>query len=367
MTLSRLDALRTALYDPAQLAGWSAEQWDLLVRQARCSDLLARVGAAAQDHGCAQVVSGPPAMHIHSALLLVTRQQHELRREVALIEEALAPLGGSFVLLKGGAYVLAGLQAARGRLVSDVDILVAPSALPGVESALMMAGWVSTAKSDYDQRYYRTWMHELPPMQHLRRGTVIDVHHAILPSTARYHPSTDKLLASARPLQPGGRVQVLAPVDMVLHSATHLFHEGELELGLRGLVDVDRLLAEFSSAPEFWPALLARSQELGLSRPLFYALRYAACLLETPVPSETVQALARMPGASPKRGALVGMDALFLRALRPDHPSTSDRFTGLARWLLYVRSHWLRMPLGLLLRHLSRKLWQSGISQSRAG
>lgn len=367
MTLANLDALCTALYDPAQLAGWRADQWDLLIRQARCSDLLARIGAAAQDHGCAQVVSGRAAMHIHSALLLVTRQQHELRREVALIEEALAPLGVPFVLLKGGAYVLAGLQAARGRLVSDVDILVAASELSRVESALMMAGWVSSAKSDYDQRYYRTWMHELPPMQHLRRGTVIDVHHAILPSTARYHPSSDKLLAAARPLQPGGLVQVLAPVDMVLHSATHLFHEGELELGLRGLVDVDRLLGEFALAPDFWPALLARSQTLGLSRPLFYALRYAPRLLGTVVPTDVTEALDRLPGVRPTGLALRGMDALFLRALRPDHPSTSDRFTGLARWLLYVRGHWLRMPLGLLLRHLSRKLWTSGASQPKVG
>ena len=48
-------------------------------------------------------------------------------------------------------------------------------------------------------------------------------------------------------------------------------------------------------------------------------------------------------------------DALFLRALMPDHPSCDGPLTGLARWLLYARAHYLRMPLPLLLPHLIRK------------
>jgi hypothetical protein len=53
------------------------------------------------------------------------------------------------------------------------------------------------------------------------------------------------------------------------------------------------------------------------------------------------------------RGKL--MDALYLRALRPAHHLADDRFTPLARWLLYVRGHWLRMPPHLLAWHLGRK------------
>ena len=44
-------------------------------------------------------------------------------------------------------------------------------------------------------------------------------------------------------------------------------------------------------------------------------------------------------------------------ALQPDHPSCDSRWTGLARWLLYVRSHALRMPMRLLVPHLLRKSW----------
>jgi hypothetical protein len=49
------------------------------------------------------------------------------------------------------------------------------------------------------------------------------------------------------------------------------------------------------------------------------------------------------------------MDFCFARGLRPNHASCDERWTPLARRLLYVRSHWLRMPLPLLVRHLVRK------------
>ncbi len=53
------------------------------------------------------------------------------------------------------------------------------------------------------------------------------------------------------------------------------------------------------------------------------------------------------------------MDALFLRALLPDHPSCSDRLSGIARKLLYVRANRLRMPPLLLAQHLFHKAFIS--------
>ena len=106
-------------------------------------------------------------------------------------------------------------------------------------------------------------------MRHFKRGTIIDVHHAILPTSARLHPNSESLLTAARPLDGVVGVKALAPVDMVLHSATHLFHEGDLERGMRGLVDVDSLLRELGAQDGFWQALVPRATELELVRPLF--------------------------------------------------------------------------------------------------
>lgn len=359
MTLPSIDLLRRALLDPANLPGLHAEEWDLLIRQARQSGLLARIADQCREHGLTGRIPAGPRMHLESAARMAARQRRELTWEVEQIAAALSPLDIPLVVLKGAAYAIAGLQAARGRLVSDVDILVPKAALGDVESELMKQGWASTSQDAYDQHYYRTWMHELPPMRHIQRGTVVDVHHAILPASARLHPDTAKLLAKAVAPSPNGhphsRIRVLAPEDMVIHSATHLFHEGELERGMRDLVDLDSLLREFGRQEGFWAQLVPRAVELDLSRPLFYALRYTHALLGTQIPEATLQAARAAPGGRRDGALLAFMDALFLRALRPAHASTADRYTPLARWLLYVRSHWLRMPPWLLLPHLMRK------------
>jgi Uncharacterised nucleotidyltransferase len=355
MSLPSIQLLADALARPSSLVGWGNAQWDLVIRQARGADLLARIASGYQALGLGDQISAQPRMHLESAARLAQRQHREILWEVQQIGDALADIKVDFVLLKGAAYLKRGLGAAAGRTMSDVDILVARDNIAAVETALMMKGWMSEAKSAYDQRYYRTWMHELPPMRHFKRGTVIDVHHAILPTTSRLHPSSYKLMAAATALQPGGRIKVLDPLDMVLHSATHLFHEGELERGFRGLVDIDALLREFSPQNGFWDRLVPRALELDLSRPLFYALRYTGLMLGTPIPATVIEAVANTPGGRRPAPMRVLMDALFLRALRPFHPTCADGFTPLARWLLYLRGHWLRMPPGLLLIHLLRK------------
>lgn len=349
------DLLITVLRKPDVVRRFSELDWEILLRQSRAAILLGRVAALLDAHDL--LVSAPPAAarHFESALAIVANQERAARWEAVCIEQALAGVDTPIVLLKGAAYALAGLPAASGRFMSDIDILVAPAQLAQVEAALMQHGWAVTDDDAYTQRYYRTWMHELPPMRHWRRGTVIDVHHALLPRTARTHPDTDKLLAAARPLLPQSALKVLAPSDMILHCAAHLFHDGELEHGLRDLVDFDSLLQHFGSTPGFWPDLVRRARELELAQPLFYGLRYGRRLLGTAAPDRVLADLAS--GSAGGAGYLKGklLDQLFCRALRPAHVTTSDRLTPLARWLLYVRAHWLRMPPGLLAVHLIRK------------
>lgn len=359
MTPASAAVLLDALVRPASLAELSMAQWDLLVRQGRRADVLARIGENARFHGVWDDLPLQPRRHLESAMTLAARQHVELQHEVKAIARALEPLGEPVVLLKGAAYTLAGLAAGRGRMVSDVDILVPRQRLAEVESALMMAGWLQTNRDAYDQQYYRNWMHELPPMRHIKRGSVLDVHHAILPLTARLKPDSALLLVDAVAAGDDERIRVLSRPDLVLHSAAHLFHEGELEMGLRGLVDLDALLREFGSDVAFWPALHARAQALDLEGPLSQALRYTRLLLQTPAPEGMeveLQLAARRRGAAMPPGL---QDALFLRALLPDHTTVADRWTPLARWLLYLRGHWLRMPPTLLTWHLVRKFFKA--------
>jgi hypothetical protein len=345
-----------AFQQPRSVATLRLDQWDLLIRQARHANVLAILHAELKEHGLLETVPAQPLEHLEWSVIIAERHTHAVRAEVRHIRKALAELNIPVMLLKGAAYVMAKLPSARGRTFSDIDILVPKSSLGQVEAALMMHGWAGTLTDAYDQRYYRQWMHELPPMQHLKRQTTIDVHHAIVPDTAAVHPAPERLLASACPVEEAGNLTVLAPADMVLHSAVHLFNDGEFDNGLRDLIDIHRLLKHFGSSSAFWDVLAERAQELDLTRPLFYALRYARLLLDTPVPSHTAAAA---EVGRPGKLTLAFMDQLLPRVLAPNHASCSDHFTGAARYLLYLRGNWLRMPPLLLARHLFHKAFLS--------
>jgi hypothetical protein len=343
------DLLREALRQPQLLPALAPADWDLLVRQARRAGLLARIGCMLEAQGSIDLVPDAPRAHMQAAMNFCIAQHADAMRELAYIDDALAPTEVRPVLLKGAAYVAAGLLPAMGRVFTDVDVLVPRERLAEVEAALMSHGWATTHHSAYDQRYYREWMHELPPLRHIRRQTVLDVHHAILPPTARLKPSSARLLASARALSSPQHFAVLGPADMVLHSMVHLFHNDDLSHALRDLSDLDLLLRHFGRTPGFGSELVERAIDLDLTRPLKLGLRYCELLLGTPMPRGAVA------GANDPSLSTSIDDWLWTRALRPQHATATDRWSPLALFTLYVRAHWLRMPPALLLRHLTVK------------
>jgi len=349
---SSLDLVRIALREPDRVRELSASSWERLIRQARSAGLLARIAAVLEERALLARVPAGPAAHFVAGRILASAQQEEVRREVTHIADALRHLSVPLILLKGTAYLLADLPAALGRTFSDVDVLVQKNHLAEVEAALMLAGWATTHHSEYDQRYYRRWMHELPPLQHIRRQTLLDVHHAILPETARLRPPSCKLIRAAEPLEGHPGLSVLAPADMVLHSMAHLFHNEEMSSGLRDLSDLDLLLRHFGARPEFWQGLVERSKELDLERPLYYGLRQTQAILGTPVPTTALAISSRAAPRWPLRGV---MDRLWSHALRSPHRTTRRPMTGMALFALYVRAHWLRMPPAQLACHLAVK------------
>lgn len=345
--------LLDVLLAPEQATTLSSNEWDLLVRQARRANLIARLARLLEPK--LDVLPEAPARHLRAALLIEQRQHIAVRWEAECIRRALQPLGIRPTLLKGAAYLLTGLPAADGRLFGDVDLLVPKAQIDATEAGLIAAGWAFSDDLDaYDERYYRQWMHEIPPLYHRQRDTALDLHHTILPPTARTRVNTAALLEDVRELPDLPGLLVLTPVTMFLHSAAHLFHEGELDNGLRDLFDLDALLRGFADQPGFWVDLVPRARTLGLARPLFHALRYTTRLLGTPVPTHVMQQAAfDAPPCSQQRL----LDACYEHALMPVHSSCDGSLTAPTRLALYIRSHWLRMPLGLLAQHLTRKAW----------
>ena len=320
-----------ALRDPASIRDCD---WNALVSAARAEQLIGSLAFR---------MEGLPVPARVDAIFEAARRDAGYQRTQALWEaemarRALAPLGFPVILMKGTAFHAANLNASTGRSVGDLDILVPKASLDAVESALLEAGWehVKDTKG-YDDDYYRRWMHELPPLIHRTRDRMIDVHHTILPLTARPRPNAEALIADSVALDNG--LRILAPADIIVHAAAHLFADGDLAGGLRNLWDIDRLLREFAAAdPDFWTKLTGRACLHQLAGPVARALRLAHRLYGTPLETRD------SPSFSPA-------DRLFEARLLARSGWGREKRPAL-RFAFYVRSHWLRMPPLMLARHL---------------
>ena len=325
-------ALAAALADPVSVLSFSSDDWTSLLAIARAERL---------DGSLAFRLADLPLPPVVLRALEDARAQAEFGQtqalwEVEMARRVLTPIGIAPILLKGSAFAFARLPAGIGRLVGDLDILVPRDRIDDAEAALLAADFEWVKNDDYTQLYYRRWMHELPPLVHRERGSMIDVHHTILPPTARRTPDAAALIGDSIEIAPS--LRILSPPDMIIHAVAHLLADGDLAGGLRNLWDIDRLLRLFAASADFWKTLDRRAALHDMRQPLGLALRLADRIFATPVEP-------RLAGYDRMR------DGLFARRLLArDGWGRSTR--PINRLGFYVRSHWMRMPPLMLARHL---------------
>jgi len=336
---------------PGLAASYNNQQWSLLIRTAKACKLLAHVAWLIEQHNLNSILPEKVQNHFVAALKIAEFRQRQILWEINRLQRALKNINASVIVLKGGAYLLLKLPFAKARLLSDVDIMVEKANINTIEQILLTQDWQSQKVDEYDQQYYRRWMHEIPPLSHALRSVEVDIHHTIIPPTSKFKPDPNLLFSDAIDIDDIS-FKVLSPCDMVLHSAVHLFSDSDLGNKLRDLVDLDQLIRHFDSQnPNFQSHLCQRARELGLQRPLYYTVKYTHQLLGTPL-TISEQEISSICPSFPVSWL---MNTLVPLALLPENPKHLRQSVSFARWLLYVRSHYLRMPLRLLLPHLARK------------
>lgn len=264
--------------------------------------------------------------------------------EMDRIERAIANADLCPVLLKGATYVATSSKAAKGRRVSDIDILMSVNELDKTEKALHAAGWEPDEATDntYDQAYYREHMHELPPLRHRTRGNIIDVHHQLLPKTARYALDHIRMIEDSLAL-PGTKLRVFNPTDVFIHSCAHAFADGALDTPLRTCVELYYLFLDLDA--EALNALADRAQSIGGGWPVAIACWWISKVFKIETASRVSRKLSH-----PIRGR--SLKWAIQCKLKDGH------LAPLAKFYLYIRSHYLRMPLYLLLPHLAKKAFK---------
>ena len=343
--------LIAVLRDERAIAALDLSELDLLIREARVARLLPYVAALAAQQGAMPHLSSAVAAAFDAANVVAAANRRALSWELKKLAIAFADCTFPVVLLKGAAYRARDLPFSRSRLCNDIDLLVPAAALAEAEKRLLLHGWLPTHLDAYDQRYYREWMHEIPPLRHLQRQSIVDLHHTIAPPVGRLPIDAEPLLKRSVPISETPPFRTLAPVDQILHSATHLMLDSEFDHALRDLIDIRELILHYGSDEDLLVQLATRAQQLGLSTPWHDT-------------TEALRAIVAFPpllrhGAStqrrPPRIARALVQHCIRHAFIPDHASCKSLRAVLARRALYVRSHYLKMPLHLLLPHLFHK------------
>lgn len=343
--------LLRAIADPSILAGIDLAQWEGLLSCARRNAVLAYLAERAVTDGIIERVPERPARHLLAARTSAARLAQLARWELDRVRRVLVPAGIPLLALKGVAYLARGMPHAATRILSDIDVMVPRERIEAAERALLDAGWQATTTDPYDQKYYRTWSHELPPLLFPGRLLAVDVHHTICPPVSRLRPDPERFWTDAVTVDATG-VKVLSPVDSVLHAAVHLFFDSDFDGRFRDLLDLHEMLRAFGEDEAAWGRLVERARAHGLGRPLYYALTTLRRVLATPVPPA---ALRDVEAFAPARATAGWMNRTLATVLTPIDPEPWPPAHRGRLWLLYVRSHWLRMPAHLLVPHLVRK------------
>lgn len=329
----------------------SPENWESITRVARSAAVLSRIASNYKTKFSVQlpeyIVEQFEATNRHAELLKqqVFFEAHELDQHISKCSSQPA------IFLKGAAYVLSQNSTGQGRIFSDIDILVKKDDLPRIEKRMQAFAWFPNSIHDYDQKYYREWAHEIPPLVRAVRGTVADIHHNLIPLISGKAPDINLFLDQLRQLDCG--YYVLSAHAMTLHSVIHLFYQEEFIHGFRDLSDLHLLFNENQNNPAFYDDLLTLAQKTQFCRELFYACRYLQSTFDTDINKIFLN---KLSAYKPSKLKLILLDWVFSRVLIPRHSIVNKGFTSAAHQMAFIRGHWLKMPFHILCIHTFNKM-----------
>lgn len=340
--------LAQILVDPKMALTFSLTHWAKLILIFRESKLLASFYHSSVNQGCFEQYPEYARKHLYASSIHALRQRSQVLFECEALSDLLNTVEVKPTFLKGANYILRDSINSHGRIVSDIDILVNKADLNKVETKLKSSLWQSEKLSDYDDKYYRAWAHEIPPLFHLLRDTVLDVHHNLYLPVSGRSPKVELFLTNNTICENG--CYVLGPAESVLHSIIHLFMNEDFTNAFRDLFDLHLLINEYESK-EFWQQLRSLAQETEFEKELYYCL--ALLIKIYGVEKQPIfEVLADKYDSKSNR---VFIDVILFNAITPQHSLLDTFITKFSRALIFFKGHWLKMPFDILVTHLAIK------------
>lgn len=318
-------------------------QWTSFLQEARQHALLGSCCYLLKDLQLWNSVPTKVQAHLLSGQHYADKQKITVVNELIELENVFAGSNLPVLLVKGVAYRAAGYAFARGRVFSDIDLLVPDSHFDDALKRLINAGYLEFALSSYDRRYYKRWTHQHPPLTHFMRGANIDLHHHIFPVASNEKILIEPIIAAALRLEDSA-FAVPAPQHLFVHASVHLFYQEETHKLIKDLFDLYLLYQECLSRCDI-RAIIEAAIACQAQAAVFYAIETLHQLYGLPLPAE-IAALA--PATSSYRR----WQMQFLLRHLLDRDSIWFRLAHLC-W--FVRGHLLKMGPATLLYHTVAK------------
>ncbi|GAC33127.1 nucleotidyltransferase family protein [Paraglaciecola polaris] len=330
---------------PHLLEQFNLKQWEQLLRILRGADMLGSFYYFLDKNAQLSNVPDFAIAHLRSAKRYSDRQVQQISAETDILQQTLQTVDCRPIFLKGAAYVLNKSSNHLGRVMTDIDILVPKADLESVENALKLDGWIEKVLDDYDQQYYRKWAHELAPFTHPERGATLDVHHTIIPPISGITVPESFLFNENIVLEDGK--ETLSESMVILHCLVHLFYNEDYEKSFRDILDIHLLLLDYERNEDI-SQICVLARNLGFNKEFYYACSITDQLFRTQRVAAVNSCITPFIDT---RLTNFFIRNIILAALIPSHDLLDKRWNKLARYIMFLRGHFLKMPLGVLVPH----------------
>ncbi len=229
-------------------------------------------------HGLADVVDRIPVPQADALRGLAAATEFTTATREATLIDALATLesaGCPTILLKGAALGKAIYPSFSLRPMGDLDLLLRKTEVERGWQALRDAGWsleLEEGRADYGGH------HHLPPLvDPVRAGSVVELHHALVPPRAPFDLDEDALWSEASSLAVGSATAwVPSSRWLLLHLCLHFGWSNQLRRGLgRAVRDVSTLL---QAKPPDDETFVELARSAGATTVCYWTLRLASSL-----------------------------------------------------------------------------------------
>lgn len=331
---------------PSTLKKLTLKQWNDVVAVLRAEKMLARVYLLMCQHSLEDIIPAPALKHFINAKKIADKQALIAHQETIQLISSLEEKAKYIVFLKGAAYSFAKSPAALGRVYSDIDVVVPRESLQSIERFLTVFGWYSEELDDYDEQYYRKWAHEIPPMRHSARGTVLDIHHNLVPVVSGRHIDIESFIEKYS--EKVDEITVLCEPAKFFHSAIHLFFNEDMTSAYRDMTDL--YLMTNTQDDSFYYTLLFIIEEFGFEKECMLALYFLHERYDSQFPSFIASKI------NVFRGQISTWELKLLsRLIEPQHKFLAEGESSIYQFIGEIRGHALKMPMPILAFHILMK------------